>query len=356
MTTQNTPPALLAFAGSVRPSHMLLYSAPACGSPASELVPLSVRYEPLRGLNATSKTKEDEKSKPILAVVESAELAPGHSVLVLVGTIKVLKQAFMPQSCDKPQFFKRHAAAMESAVAAGDFAMLAQRYALTIAMGGWTWRNGLEAETQMVQVSWRERLANGTRQERRVVFDDLLPAEADLFDFNQPEYAPYKDDLQLLANAIERALVSKSVRCLLLEVRADVVMGLGSRVYPSQEWASEQSKRESKENWPGGDGLARILAKLKTPAGGLQAIINERKVGNALRTIDTWYPGGSPNTPIPTEAYGANAHLRVVHRSGAESVFGAVRAVDANAALTPDQRLYYTAMTLRGGVFGSKEA
>lgn len=344
----STAPKLLAFTRSVSPSHFLMYSAERIGAPLASLQMLSLREEPLRGLNATGKTTEEKKREAVLQVVESSELAPGHNILVVAGTVKVRNEVATPHSCNEDAFYASHAEVITAAREAGDFDELGRRLALTMAMGGWTWRNALEAESVTVTVRWG-------RIGESASFAGLLPA-ADLFNLDAPEYAPFKDDLTKLAAEIARALVSNSTRSTHFHLRADLEMGLGARVYPSQEWASEQMKKDSTLNWPGGKGVSRILAKLRTPDGRACAIINDRKAGNALRAYDTWYPGATPSTPIPVEPYGANSHHnKALRADAANSVFGIAALVAKGQALTPAQRQFYAAVCVRGGVFGAAD-
>jgi len=342
-------PSVLAFARSINPGHFLMFSAPAVG--ADTLTPLSVREEPLRGMNATAKTKEEEKSSAVLQVVESAELTAGHPVLSLVGKILVRAGMAEPHSCNEREYSALHQSIVEAAKADGSFAELARRYALTIAFGAWAWRNALEAESLTVFVDWA---ADG--KSHSLQFTDLLPASGNAFDYAAPEYAAHKAALDELSAAIETALTDDSGRGINFQIRGDVTMGLGARVYPSQEWASAEAQRKSKERWPGGEGVTRILAKIKTPEGQTQAIINDRKVGNALRVIDTWYPGATPDAPIAVEPYGGNSHQSIAFRTkSSDSMFGIItQLAAAKAPISQEQRMFYLAACIRGGVFAGE--
>jgi CRISPR-associated protein Csy3 len=346
-----TAPTMLAFTRSINPGHMLMFSASEPGLAAAKLTPIDVREEPLRGLNATMKSKEEEKSKAVLQVVESAELAAGDTVLVLMGKVLIRNQSAVPHSCNSKEFFEQHATLIADAHKSGAFADLAIRYAVTMAIGGWAWRNALEAESITTTVSW----AHGSIK-HSVSFVDMLPAEKDIFDVDSPEYTQHKDGLAKLAGTIETALSSGTGRGVNFLLRADLTMGIGARVYPSQEWASNEMKNKSINNWEGGQGVTRILAKLKMPNGKTQAIINDRKVGNALRVIDTWYPGAAGNSPIAIEPFGANSHKSVAFRASTESsLFGSVAKVANGKMLSGEQRLFYIAACIRGGVYGGAE-
>lgn len=340
-------PTVLSFTRSLNPGHFLLYSAPAVDATDLQLTPVTVREEPLRGLNASTKTTEDEKTKAVLQVVESANLAAGDSVLVIKGKLLVNSQYATPQSCNEFDFYAAHAATIAQAQAAGDIKELSKRFALTIAMGAWGWRNALEADSVKVTV---------THDNECFVFEDVLPDADDIFNLDTPAYAPHREALLGLALLIENALTKVGGRGTNLSIRADLTMGIGARVYPSQEWASSQMKKASIENWPGGKGVTRVLAKIRTREGALHAIINDRKIGNALRNIDTWYPSATPNTPIAIEPFGANAHMNKAYRTAsADSVFGIVNSIVEKRALTPEQRKFYTAVCIRGGVFSGGE-
>lgn len=339
------PPSLLAFSRSLSPSHFLMYSAAAVG--AAELTPVSVREEPLRGLNATSKTTNDEKVQAVLQVVESAELAAGHEVLVLQGRVLVRNQSHQPHSCNDPQFVQAHQQVLAAFAAENGHVELARRYAVNLACGNFAWRNALEAESVRVQVEWPG---------NRVVFENLLPDTRTPFDFAASAYDAHRGDLERLSQALASALMHTGCRGTSFRVRVDLVMGLGARVYPSQEWSSKTHAEESKQRWDNEKGVTRVLAKHKLADGSTQAIVNDRKVGNALRVIDTWYPEGDESRPIAVEPFGASAHeARAFRPTTPASFFSLVEKVAAAEALTPQERLYYVAVCIRGGVFGAKQ-
>jgi CRISPR-associated protein Csy3 len=182
-------------------------------------------------------------------------------------------------------------------------------------------------------------------------FPDLLLDEERPFDLNNEAYAKHVEGLKKLADELERAMLTKSRRARRFEVEAVLDMGLGARVYPSQEWASKNYKEESKLRWPGGEGVTRILAKLSRKDGTKQAIINDRKMGNRLRAIDTWH-GEAGVGAIAVEPYGANSHHADAFRKNKNSAFELFKAVSEGRALSAEEGLFYLAICVRGGVFG----
>lgn len=312
---------------------------------------LGIREEPLRGMNATMKTKEDEKTKAVLQVVESSELAPGDDTLVLQGKILVNVALARTQSCNIAAYSAKHGVVFAGAVADGVVKELALRYAMTLAAGNWGWRNALESDTITVAVHW-----TAAKEAHRATFTDFLLADENTFDIEQPQYADHKPAILELAGAIEAAFTRKGPGFgTIFTVTGMFRMGIGARVYPSQEWASTLMQAASKANWEGGKGVTRTLAKL-TKNGLPQAIINNRKVGNALRTIDTWYADDVQGAPIAAEPFGASSHQNVAHRSSDKlSLFGMVKSINDGVKLTREQVLFYMACVIRGGVYGGKE-
>lgn len=341
MTKENV--SLLAFRRGLNPTHFALYGAHS--ENLSVQRPLSVREEPLRGLNATHKSKEEEKTKAVLQVVESAELAPSEDTLVIKGAVG-FSNAGKIEACNSTTFQAQHAAFLERAKAEGDFAELAKRFAFQIASGAWGWRNADQATEVVVEAK---------SGDKTFVFSNLM------FDltkgFEPSAYPEVTAELEQLAAAIEAALTApQGARATLIEVTGYFHVGPSARVYPSQEWPSAHAKDESKVKWPGGEGITRVLAKLEFN-GQNQAIINDRKIGNALRTVDTWYSAEPNATPIAVEPYGGNSHKGVALRTSSNlSIFGISNKLHGDvASLSRSERLYYLASVIRGGVYGAKD-
>ncbi|WP_157270428.1 type I-F CRISPR-associated protein Cas7f/Csy3 [Azohydromonas aeria] len=342
-------PSILSFARTLEPSHMLMFSAPAMASTLSEMVPVTIREEPLRGLNATSKTPLEKRDQAILQVIESSELALGHEVLVLRGRLLIKNRYAIPQACSEPGFLPLHAQVLEQVRGAdAGIVELSTRYAIQTACGMLGWRNYLTAERHWVTVE------SGSEQ---LEFDNMLRDEADPFSLDTASYETHRRQLQTLKEWIADALLRDTGQGLMLHLQARYRLGLGARVYPSQEWPSEDQKRASQRRWPGGEGVTRMLAKLRRPDGGLQAIINDRKAGNTLRQIDTWYPDARRNKPIAVEPYGANSHEARAYRRTTGSMKEIIErlARGGTQALSREERMFYAACCIRGGVFGGSD-
>ena len=82
------------------------------------------------------------------------------------------------------------------------------------------------------------------------------------------------------------------------------------------------------------------------------------KIGNALRTIDTWYPEFTENDekPIPVEPNGASLDAQQFFRVGKEKVSGfdilkEIRTLDPNS----EKGMFLIACLIRGGVYSEGE-
>ena len=342
---KNTVPSMLAFSRSLSPGNFLLFGASSKPGDTADLVPIEVREEPVRGLNATYKTDEEQKSQAVLQVLETTDLPPGKNVLIMKGRVFVNNSAREPFACQERSFYAAHAKVFEEVKASSGFAELGKRYALRIACGSLAWRNLTEAESVRVLV---------TAGNNRWIFDNVVLDAENPFDLSAESYSSHKDSLSSLGTVIAEAL-SEEGKSVNLLISVELTMAPGARVYPSQEWSSEDQKRVSKGRWPGGEGVTRTLAKRRLPSGSYQAVINDRKVGNALRVIDTWYPDAVASSPIAVEVFGSSSHTGLVHRpNDKSSFFGILQKVVNEDALTPEEQLYYIALCIRGGVLGVK--
>lgn len=347
----NATPSMLSFVRGLSAGNMLMFST-SSDSMDSPVNPILIRKEPLRGLKGYTSTEEAEMGEAILSVVETAELRAGDDTLVLKGSFAVLNTLEAPHSNNAKGFAERHRAVIAEAVATGVVTKLAVRYAINMACGMWGWRNATSADEIVVNLSWKDRTTGAPLS---VTFKDLLLNQEDTFNLDCPEYAAHKENISVLAAEIESAMTRKGGFGTIFAAESRMHMGMGARVYPSQEWASKSFAKTSEQEW-GGSGVTRILAKLPLANGEFQSMMNERKVGNKLRVVDIEYEGATKGTPIAIEAYGGNSHQGVAFRKASkDSIFGMVTAVASGEALTESELTYYVASCMRGGVYGSKD-
>ena len=86
-----------------------------------------------------------------------------------------------------------------------------------------------------------------------------------------------------------------------------------------------------------------------------QAAMHSQKIGNALRTIDTWHPETEEVGPIAVEPYGSVTNRGKAYRQPKEKT-DFYNLLDnwllKDKAPELEQQHYVMAMLVRGGVFG----
>ena len=86
--------------------------------------------------------------------------------------------------------------------------------------------------------------------------------------------------------------------------------------------------------------------------------LHSQKIGNALRTIDTWYPDAYQFGPISVEPYGSVTNRGVAYRQPKEKVdFYTLldNWVVKGKEPAVEQQHYIIAVLIRGGVFGESD-
>ncbi len=241
----------------------------------------AVKNDPLK-LNA-------EVEKPNLQRVDSCGLGEKQDTLKLHFTLKVLSGIQKPSACNNKEFTKTYAQAVDNYIESEGFNELAKRYALNIAYARFLWRNRVGAEQIEVQVK-----KLNDKSEKSWIFN---PTENSLRDFTT-----MTSDVEELASEIAAAL-SGQTEFLLLEINAYAQVGLAQDIYPSEELVLDKSNAKDKKS--------KILYHIDGIAG-----MHSQKIGNALRTIDTWYPNYNEVNigPIAIEPYGAVTNLGTAYR------------------------------------------
>ena len=276
----------------------------------------AVKNDPLK-LNA-------EVEKPNLQKVDTCALGEQQDTLKLHFTLKVLGGVEKPSACNNEAFNQAYAMAAKQYIKQEGFTELAKRYAINIANARYLWRNRVGAEKIEVIVS------TGA---------DTWTFNA--HDFNLKNFDSTNADVLALANKIAQALSGK-LPYLLLNIDAYALVGQAQEVYPSEELVLDKGKGDK----------SKILYHVNDVAA-----MHSQKVGNALRSIDTWYPEfESDKTPvIAIEPYGAVTNLGKAYRTPKDKVdFYTLfdRFAVGETLATKEQEHYVMAVLVRGGVFG----
>jgi CRISPR-associated protein Csy3 len=298
-----------------------------------------VREKSIRGtISNRLKTKDQDPAKldaqiqsPNLQTVDVAAL-PAESDTLRVGfTVRVLSGVGVPSACNDKAYEEKLKAVVVKYAEEQGFDVLARRYAENIANGRFLWRNRLIAEDIEVQVS---RMKGGQAVSQWTF---------DASDFSLRQFDARSSQLDELTACIKDGLAGNDYT--LLEIVAYARVGKGQEIFPSQELILDKDNNKRKKS--------KTLYVVEDAAG-----MHSQKIGNALRTIDTWYPGGEGLGPIAIEPYGSVTSRGTAYRQPKDKK-------DFYNLLDPwvledeeppvDQQHYVMAVFVRGGVFGEPE-
>ncbi|MEE9398379.1 MAG: type I-F CRISPR-associated protein Csy3 [Methylococcales bacterium] len=340
MAKKDNIASVLAFEKKMVPSDGFMYGTTwAQRNNEAAVVPLNLQEKSVRGtisnrLKAAIKNDplklNAEVEKPNLQRVDSCALATDQDTLKLQFTLKVLSGVQYPSACNNKEFNESYTQAANQYISAEGFSELANRYAVNIANARFLWRNRVGAEHIEVQV----KVLNGAEQSEWI-FNAADLSTRD-FDSTTPE-------IDALAKQIASAL-SGTTDFLLLEINAFAQVGKAQDVYPSEELVLDKGNSKT--------GKSKILYHINGIAG-----MHSQKIGNALRTIDTWYPQHDEVNvgPIAIEPYGAVTNLGTAYRNPkAKADFFSLFDRFATGETLEDKQdeHYVMAVLVRGGVFG----
>ncbi|CAI2063112.1 type I-F CRISPR-associated protein Csy3 [Serratia marcescens] len=262
-----------------------------------------------------------EIQKPNLQSVDVAALPQNADTLKVAFTLRVLGNLAVPSVCNDQDYQNALQAVIEGYIAEHGFGALAARYAENLANGRFLWRNRVGAEKIAVRVAGSKTW-------------EFNAHEYSLREFSQP-----KGGLGELAAEIERGLAGESFA--LFNIEAFVRLGNGQEIFPSQELVLDSNSKKSKLLYQV-DGVAAM---------------HSQKVGNALRTIDTWHSQADSLGAIAVEPYGSVTSRGIACRQPKEKMdFYTLldRWVIKEEKPSVEQQHYVMAVLIRGGVFGEK--
>ncbi len=262
-----------------------------------------------------------EIQKPNLQTVDVAALPQNADTLKVAFTLRVLGNLAMPSVCNDQDYQNALQAVIEGYIAEHGFGAVAARYAENLANGRFLWRNRVGAEKIAVRVTGSKTW------------------EFNAHDYSLREFSQPKGALGELAAEIERGLAGESFA--LFNVEAFVRLGNGQEIFPSQELVLDSNSKKSKLLYQV-DGVAAM---------------HSQKVGNALRTIDTWHSQADSLGAIAVEPYGSVTSRGIACRQPKEKMdFYTLldRWMIKEEKPSVEQQHYVMAVLIRGGVFGEK--
>lgn len=330
--------SVLAFERKLSCSDALMYSGIwENRNSSSDWSPISIQKKYVRGTTSnrlknaivSDPVKLDaEIQNPNLHRIEVASLPFDSDTLKVQFTLRVLGNLAFPSACNDQAYQAVLTEKIESYIETYKFEELAARYAENIANGRFLWRNRVGCEAVEVHVKH----IKSQKLESSWVFD---AKNFNLRKFTNPsELAP-------LAAVIREGLSGDSYT--FLEVDAFARLGAGQEVFPSQELVLTGGRDNSK---------SKYLYQVKEVAA-----IHSQKIGNALRTIDTWYPGADKLGPIAVEPFGSVTNRGTAYRQPREKMdfYTLLDGWVINDKVPAvEQQHYVIAGLIRGGVFGEK--
>lgn len=340
MATTTTPlktASVLAFERKLDPSDAVFFSGNwSARGDAAAWTPVTVREKSVRGtISNRLKTKDQDPAKldaaienPNLQTVDVATLPAEADTLKASFTLRVLGGAGTPNACNNAAYQTKLLSTVLCYTQGTGFGALATRYAHNLANGRFLWRNRVGAEQVEVQV---QHLVQGVAQ-KTWTFNAL---GLSLRSFGTDSAAEALNELGAL---IAQGLAGASH--VLLQVTAFARVGAGQEVYPSQELILDK----------GNSGKSKTLYVVNGVAG-----IHSQKLGNAIRTIDTWHPDVEELGPIAVEPYGSVTTLGKACRRPTDKL-DFYNLLDGwilkDKVPAVEQQHFVMATLIRGGVFG----
>ncbi len=275
-----------------------------------------------------------ELEKPNLQRVDVAALPFEKDTLRVNFSLRVLGNLEKPSACNEPAYEQALVQVVRGYAAKYNFIELSRRYSENLANGRFLWRNRVGAE----QIEVRIRHIHRQQMQQEFVFD----ASSEEYTLRGFQKQP-SQNLQKLAKIIEQGLHSDALA--LLEVQAFVRLGSGQEVFPSQELVLDNTSNNKGKK-------SKYLYAVEQVAA-----MHSQKIGNALRTIDTWYPNAQELGPIAVEPFGAVTSRGQAYRQPKDNMdFYSLLDAWILKGHVPDveQQHFVMATLIRGGVFGEK--
>ncbi len=297
------------------------------------------------GQASSATAKREEVSN--IQTTDSAKLDIGAQALVVRFNLRGmdLRQALFAcapgpnDTMDGLNAFKADLATFVERAREGEaLNMLACRYVRNIANGRFLWRNRTVASAVSVQIT----LPDGSEK----TFNAL---EKPLNTFDEMD-----DDERSVATVLANGWKGQRNTEVRVSARVDFGVGGAVEVFPSQNYLENKARGFARPLYCVGgvpDGQDPHSVRIMG-----QAALRDQKIGNALRTIDTWYHDfAKRGIPIPVEPNGASLDAQEFFRNkGPESGFKLMLRVGELDPTTPEG-LFLLACLIRGGVFSGSE-
>ncbi len=334
-TSALTTASVLAFERKLDPSDAVFHAGRWVDQADTKAwAPVTVREKSVRGtISNRLKTKDADPAKldaaiqnPNLQTVDVATLPSDADTLRVRFTLRVLAGAGTPSACNSAPYQAKLLSTVKGYVETKGFTELAQRYAANLANGRFLWRNRVGAESVQIVV---EQLKDGKAQKSWSFNALALDLRA---------LAAINSEVKALGQTIADGLTGKEH--VLLQVTAFVRVGAGQEVFPSQELILDKGSSKKSKTLYAVDGVAGM---------------HSQKIGNAIRSIDTWYEGAEEQGPIAVEPYGSVTTQGKAYRQPKQKMdfYTLLDNWLLKDQVPPlEQQHFVMAVLVRGGVFG----
>ena len=316
-------PSMLAFERKLETSDALMFSGNwenINNTEGWKDIPITKRQN--RSTQSAHGTSDADKVKPnpVSSDSDDANLPLAHDTLKVSFSMRVVGNLGVPFGCNSPDFSKAIQSKTNDFKQNESLNLLSFRYAYNLANGRFLWRNRVGAESITIKIK---------------ADDDVFIFNA--YDFSLGDFEKPNDNAELnqLAEKIAKGLKGDAQSFVLIEVDAYVKLGHQQHVFPSQEMNMGEK--------------GKTLFQLE----GCAAIHNV-KIGNAIRTIDTWYERyEEQGQPIAIEPFGAVTQIGDAFRKNKKEgdLYSLMIDWVNNGDLTPEQQAYVVGNLVRGGVF-----
>ena len=338
MTDKLTTASVLAFERKLDPSDAVFHAGRWDDRAQSHAwQPVTIKPKSVRGtISNRLKAKDQDPAKldaaienPNLQTVDVAALPSEADTLKVQFTLRVLGGAGTPSACNSAAYQAKLLATVQGYVQQHGFGELARRYAANLANGRFLWRNRVGAEQVEVTVEQMQ----GGQASIAWSFDALALNTRAVGAINAEV-----EGQEELGQAIAAGLAGS--QHVLMRVTAFVRQGAGQEVFPSQELILDKGSAGKSKTLYHVDGVAAI---------------HSQKIGNAIRTIDTWYEGADELGPIAVEPYGSVTTQGKAYRQPKQKLdfYTLLDSWLLKDQVPPvAQQHFVMAVLIRGGVFG----
>lgn len=321
-------PSMLAFERKLETSDALMFSGNWEDISTKEKwqdIPITKRQN--RSTQSAHGTSDADKIKPnpVSSDSDDANLPLAHDTLKVSFSMRVVGNLGKPFGCNSPTFSNAIQVKVDEFKQGEGVEILAYRYAYNIANGRFLWRNRVGAEEIKILVKAAEQ---------------TFAFNAYDFSLNDFEKSSNNAELKQLAAGIAEGLKGDEQSFVLVEVDAFVKLGHQQHVFPSQEMNMGEK----------GKSLFRLEGC---------AAIHNVKIGNAIRTIDTWYERyAEQGQPIAIEPFGSVTQIGDAFRKNKKEgdLYSLMIDWVNGGDLILERQAYVVGNLVRGGVFSKSSS